>query len=79
MAPVMSESLDRTLTFREQFNLKLHLSVCRWCVWYFRQLRLLRTTLGRKAETISDDASLTPTLSAEARDRIKRVLNQQDN
>jgi hypothetical protein len=77
LAPVMSESMERRLTLRERVTLKLHLIVCRWCVWYFRQLHSTRATLRRKAATISEDEPSKTQLSHAARERIKRALDHQ--
>jgi hypothetical protein len=76
MVVVMSESLERPLTMRERVLLRLHLWVCMWCVWYLEQLRLLRESLRMQmAQGIIDKPSAI-SLSAEARDRIKRALNR---
>ncbi len=70
---VMSESLERKLTLRERINVKLHLWVCLWCVWYIEQLKLVRTTVRARAEDLESPA--LPSLSPEARARIKLALN----
>ena len=76
---IMSESMERRLTLRERINLKLHLWVCLWCVWYIEHLKLLRTTIRSKAEQEPNlDSSSLPSLSTEARERMKRNLSQPD-
>lgn len=74
---VMSESMERRLTLRERINVKLHLWICLWCVWYIEHLQLLRTTIRAKAaqEPNLDSASL-PLLSPEVRERMKQRLSQ---
>ncbi len=69
---VMSESMERPLTLRERIELKLHLWVCIWCVWYLEHIKLLRAALRERAahEDMTADAHLPP----EARERIKRAL-----
>jgi hypothetical protein len=74
MAPVMSESLERRLTLRERVILKLHLWVCIWCVWYLEQLQMMRKTLREGSSDISDNNSSESSLTAEARERLKRAL-----
>ncbi len=76
---MMSESLERRLTLRERINVKLHLWICLWCVWYIEQLQLLRTTIRTKAEQEPNlDSSSLPSLSTEARERMKQNLSQHD-
>ena len=77
LAPVMSESLERRLTLRERAVLKVHLWICVWCEWYLRQLHELRDAsraLGEREE--EGDVTLGPGLSDDARDRIRRALEQ---
>ena len=76
MTAVMSQSLDRRLTLRERAAMRLHLWVCIWCVWYMEHLRFMRDALRTRAAQSSDEAHVTTTsLSAEARERIKRSLS----
>jgi hypothetical protein len=70
---VISESMERTLSWRERVLVKLHLWVCMWCQWYLEHLQLLHTSLRTAAESDST-ISTSPGLSAEARERIKRNL-----
>lgn len=73
---VISESFERRLSLRERITLKLHLWICIWCVWYFEHLQIMRGALRLKAEKTSDlDARSAPSLSVEARERIKRQLS----
>ncbi|MGH9940854.1 MAG: zf-HC2 domain-containing protein [Pyrinomonadaceae bacterium] len=78
MAPLMSESLERRLTWRERVLLQLHLWVCVWCVWYLKHLQVISEAVGARAARIEDDpltASLS--LSNEARERIRAALERQ--
>jgi Putative zinc-finger len=76
---LISQSLERSLTWRERAALKLHLWICVWCLWYLEHLQIMRQTmLARGAETPEMDYPSAPVLSSEARERIKRQLaNQQ--
>lgn len=75
MVSVMSQSLERPLNLRERIELKLHLWVCIWCVWYLEHLHLMRDTLRNRASRVTDgEASSGIPLSTEARERIKRAL-----
>ena len=74
---MMSESLERRLTLRERIKVKLHLWICLWCAWYLEHLQLLRKTIGsRAAQEANLDSSSLPSLSSEARERIKLSLSQ---
>jgi hypothetical protein len=75
LAPVMSQSLERRLTLREHFKLKLHLLICVWCVWYLEQLHFLRDAERARAE----QGSPATTLSPEAHARIKQALAARGN
>lgn len=73
---VISQSMERPLSMRERVLLKIHLWVCAWCQWYMEHLKLMGDTLKtpqfEKAVLESTDG---PTLSPEARERIKRNLS----
>ncbi len=73
---LISESLDRPLSFRQRMSVAMHLFVCRFCSRYRKQMRLISLAVQRLAkdkgdalENISDDM-----LSPEARERIKENL-----
>lgn len=78
VAPMMSESLERKLSLRERFVLKLHLGVCVWCVWYLDQLHVLRDACRERGAGPHDDtgAGQSP-MPEDARDRIRRALEEQ--
>lgn len=80
MVPMMSKSLERPLSLRERVLMKLHLWVCVWCAWYLEHLHLMRDALRLRTSQLSDDSSPEDsrhTLSAEARERIKRALRRE--
>ncbi len=76
MVLLMSESLERSLSSREHFTLRLHLLVCAWCSRYLKQIKLLRQVLRLQASEISADPSPSISLPPEARERIASVLNR---
>jgi hypothetical protein len=74
---VISESMERRLSLRERIVVKLHLWICLWCVWYLEHLQLMRDTIRSKATQDPNlDPSSLPTLSPEARERMKLNLSQ---
>jgi len=73
----ISESMERRLSLRERINVKLHLWICLWCVWYLEHLQLMRDTIRSKAtQELNLDPSSLPPLSPEARERMKLKLSQ---
>ncbi|HKG13017.1 MAG TPA: hypothetical protein VKB12_06750 [Pyrinomonadaceae bacterium] len=77
---VISQSLERSLTLRERVMTKLHLWVCIWCVRYLEQLQLMRGALRARGSKLPDeDAAADASLSAEARERMKRALSQRSH
>ena len=74
MVPVMSQSLERRLTLKEQIVLKVHLFICVWCAWYLDQLRLLRAAALARGSQSPDEAPPAPPMPADARERIRRAL-----
>ncbi len=70
----ISQSMERKLTLRERIDLKLHLWICAWCQWYLEHLQLIRDAARAKGAESPDLESTSPSLSADARERIKRKL-----
>ena len=67
----ISQSMERKLTWRENINLKLHLWICALCQWYLEHLHLIRD--AARARAADPDG---PSLSPEARERIRRRLSE---
>ncbi|HLE61824.1 MAG TPA: hypothetical protein VI750_01730 [Pyrinomonadaceae bacterium] len=76
MVEIVSQSFERPLSLRERIIVKLHFWICVWCQWYMEHLKMLRKSLRAKADQIPEmDSALSPGLSFEARERIKRQLS----
>ena len=72
---LVSESMDRPLPFGKRAGVWLHLRICRFCERYRRQLLLLRDSARFLASSVEGPGEPSPaTLSAPARDRIRRLL-----
>ena len=69
---LQSESMDRPLTFFENFGLRIHLLLCKWCRRYGKQLKFLQNAAHQCEEHI--EATPAQKLSPEARERIKQKL-----
>ncbi len=70
---LISESLDRSLSWRERMSISLHTLRCDMCRRYARQLRFVRNTCAD-----ADPEQTTPfaRLDEEARERIRNRLIQ---
>ena len=79
LTPILSQSLERRLTLRERLTLRLHFLICVYCARYLKQLRFMRHAVrAREAQPLADDAAAdaTPSLTPEARERIRRALRE---
>lgn len=73
---LISRSYDARLTWRQRLAVRLHLLVCVACRRFVEQMRFLRRA-GRAFAGRQRD-SATGSLSAGARERIRRSLRGQD-
>ena len=72
---LVSQSMEQKLSLWRRVNLWLHLSMCKLCSGFAKELRQLQTAARRHAEQAEDDPHLADAaLSAEARERIRRAL-----
>lgn len=55
---LVSQSLDRPLTWLEKIQLKLHLLICNPCTQFKRQLNMLRTALQRIRNGVEHDSTI---------------------
>jgi hypothetical protein len=69
---LLSEAMDRRLSFFEKFGLRLHLFLCKWCRRYGEQLKFLRSAARECQE--HESRQEPQRLSPEARERIKQRL-----
>jgi hypothetical protein len=73
MVQTASDSLDRKLGPMERVIFKLHLMACEPCVKYLEQSKFIRKAIEEmEAEEIA--VTERPTLSEEARERMKQML-----
>jgi len=75
---LVSENLERRLSFRERWGLRMHLWICVNCRRFERQMNFMHAalrTLGKRAE-VADDSTEFP---AAARERIRKVLAEQSD
>lgn len=72
---LQSEALDRPLPLIQRIGLRIHLALCVWCARYAKQVKFLRAA----AQQCDHDHAATPAMPAEARARIKRRLQSENN
>ena len=70
-----SEALDRPLPPVRRFGLRLHLLICQWCRRYGRQIRFIHEAAHQHDAKLAE--SVPQGLSAEARERIRRRLQEE--
>jgi hypothetical protein len=70
---IISASLDRPLTRRERFVMKMHLFACKPCVRYLDQLSFVVRAL-KVMNQDEKDRLFSGSLREETRARIKRLL-----
>ena len=72
---LVSESLDRDLSFRQRSSMRLHLLMCSMCSRFRRQMLFLRKAARSFGEASkNDELPASVQLSPEARTRIKQAL-----
>ena len=70
---LISQSLDRKLSLRERFSLRLHTFICDACRRFGQQLLSLRFALKRMGEQVENDTGIT--LPPETKSRISQSID----
>jgi len=70
---LVSDSMDRKLSFYQRLGIRIHLMMCRYCARYRKQLFFLRKTIRFHSAMAVDEKPSTD-LSDESRNRIKRAI-----
>jgi hypothetical protein len=72
---LVSTSMDQKLPLHRRLQVKIHFLFCEACARYRKQLLFLRELASRLPAEMEETASLsTPSLSADARERMKHSL-----
>lgn len=69
---LVSQSLDRPLSWSEHTQLKFHLFICKACQQFSQQLRLLSLAIKSMTQLTEHDGSIQ--LSSEAKNRITQAI-----
>jgi len=70
---LVTQSMDRKLTWNERLGMRLHLAVCENCTRFSKQMRLVREWLS------DEDEAAQAGLTDEGRERIARKLRKGNN
>ena len=65
---LISQSLDRPLTLRERFALKLHLTICKYCKRFGQQIQTLLLAVTKMVSAVENDNTIE--MPSEAKKRI---------
>lgn len=75
IARLFSESMDHELPLRQKLQVRMHLTMCRLCSGFARQLRLLRqASRENRKRLLSGPPDSDVTLPEDARTRIKAAM-----
>ncbi len=73
---LQSAATPQPLSLGQRIGLKFHLLVCGWCRRYGKQVGFLRAVAHGRDD--DETASAPPALSPNARDRMKRFLQNKE-
>ena len=73
---LLSRAQDERLSFPERMGLRFHLMMCSLCRGYEKQLRFIRQAAEALSQASAQDDESVSALSAEARERVKEALRQ---
>lgn len=75
---LVSESLDRKLPLHQRMGIRVHLSMCKFCSRYRKQLLILRAIMQQYAESYGS-VDISESLSPTAKKRMKHMLRHHED
>ena len=72
---IISQSLDRPLTLRERFTLKLHLAICKYCKRFSQQVQTLHVAIKTMVSSIESNNSIE--MPSAVKKRITHYIEEQ--
>jgi Putative zinc-finger len=69
---IISQSLDRNLTLRERFALRLHLLICAYCKRFSQQMQTMRVAIKQMTASIENDHKIE--MPSAAKKRIAELI-----
>ncbi len=76
---LVSESMETKLSLRKRIGLWIHLSMCRLCKGFARQLRVIQAAAKQHGESETDTRLADATLPDKARERIRRAMHNAES
>jgi len=73
---LLSQEMDRKLSFSERLGLRFHLFICKTCSCYDKQLQFVARSARRLMRPDKENQGIPP-LSNEAGSRISSAIKQQ--
>jgi len=73
---LVSEGMDHPLPLGTRIKVRLHCLICKWCERYKQQLIFIRSAMRQNPDKLMGQEP-SAGLSAEARERLKQALRQQ--
>ena len=64
---LISQSLDRSLTLRERFALRLHLLICKYCKQFSQHMQTIRVALKQMTSSIESNDGIAMPSAAKSR------------
>lgn len=74
ISQLVSDSMDRRLSWRQRLGIRFHLLMCRYCSRYQKQMFLLRRLLRQQVKP--HQVSSLPALDEAGKDRLRRIIDQ---
>jgi len=73
----ISESIDHKLTLKERITIRIHITFCKFCRRYYRQLTMMHHYFEERLKKETQNGPLAGSgLSSEAKYRIKKNLRE---
>ena len=72
ISQLSSDGMDRNLPLRKRLSIRLHVSMCKFCRRYEKQLHLLREGVGHYADPEAN--VVEKSLSPAAKEKLERAL-----
>ncbi|HWU82139.1 MAG TPA: zf-HC2 domain-containing protein [Methylophilaceae bacterium] len=72
---LLSQSLDRRLSWRERMGLRLHLTVCDVCRRFGRQILLMRQAIRSLVRAVEQDEQIS--IPVDVKGRIAKAIDSQ--
>lgn len=72
ISALISRGMDQQLPLHKRLSIRLHVSICKFCRRYEKQLHLIQEGVGHYANP--DENAVTKALSTEAKVRLQQAL-----